>query len=306
MMNKISLLIFLLAAVSFARAQQLYVGTYNIRYENASDSLKGNGWARRCPVIGAMVNFEQPDVLGTQEVLVHQLHDLVQTLDGYDYIGVGRDDGKEAGEFAAIFYKKDKLKVLDSGHFWLNETPDRPALGWDAACVRICTWAHLEDRSTHLRFYFFNLHLDHVGVVARRESAQLVMSRIRSMVKAAPVVLTGDFNVDQHDEVYNLFAQSGILKDTYTSARIRLSENGTFNAFDWTTKTDSRIDHVFVSPSFSVDRYGMLTNGYWTNDAPATPGADNRPAPQQPKSNRPIHRLPSDHYPVFVRLAYHP
>ena len=172
-MKKYTLTLLFLAITLCISSQNLFVGTYNIRNDNSDDRKEGNAWPKRCQVICDMMNFEQPDIFGTQEVLVGQLRDLKQGLDGYDCIGVGRDDGKEAGEYSAIFYKKDKLKRLDYGNFWLNETPDKPALGWDAACIRICTWGKFQDVKTKLKFYFFNLHMDHVGVVARREAAWL-------------------------------------------------------------------------------------------------------------------------------------
>ena len=279
-MKRILLLAILMVSAVVVSAQDLYVGTYNIRYKNKDDSIKGNVWTKRCQVMCDQINFESPDVLGMQEVLVEQLHDFQRLLDNYSYIGVGRDDGKEAGEYAAIFYKNDRVKLLDSGNFWLNETPDVPKLGWDAACIRICTWGKFKDLRTKKKFYFFNLHMDHVGVVARREAAKLVVSRIKEMAQDAPVVLTGDFNVDQTDEIYSIFTQSGILKDSYDYARIRFAENGTFNSFKVETKTNSRIDHVFVSPSFKVEAYGLRTDSYWA------------------KGRRNL----SDHYPVFVRL----
>ncbi|MBQ2131363.1 MAG: endonuclease/exonuclease/phosphatase family protein [Prevotella sp.] len=279
-MKRILLVAILMVCAVVVSAQDLYVGTYNIRYKNKDDSIKGNVWTKRCQVMCDQINFESPDVLGMQEVLVEQLHDFQRLLDDYSYIGVGRDDGKEAGEYAAIFYKNDRVKLLDSGNFWLNETPDVPKLGWDAACIRICTWGKFKDLHTKKKFYFFNLHMDHVGVVARREAAKLVVSRIKEMAQDAPVVLTGDFNVDQTDEIYGIFAHSGILKDSYENARIRFAENGTFNSFKVETKTESRIDHVFVSPSFKVEAYGLRTDSYWA------------------KGRRNL----SDHYPVFVKL----
>lgn len=279
-MKRLLLVAILMVCAVVVSAQDLYVGTYNIRYKNKDDSIKGNVWTKRCQVMCDQINFESPDVLGMQEVLVEQLHDFQRLLDDYSYIGVGRDDGKEAGEYAAIFYKNDRVKLLDSGNFWLNETPDVPKLGWDAACIRICTWGKFKDLRTKKKFYFFNLHMDHVGVVARREAAKLVVSRIKEMAQDAPVVLTGDFNVDQTDEIYGIFTHSGILKDSYENARIRFAENGTFNSFKVETKTDSRIDHVFVSPSFKVEAYGLRTDSYWA------------------KGRRNL----SDHYPVFVKL----
>lgn len=285
-------------------AQSLYVGSYNIRNQNEGDAQKGNGWQERCPVLCAQVNFEHPDIFGAQEVLVGQLHDMLQQLDGYDYIGVGREDGKENGEYAAILYDAKKIKLLNNGHFWLSETPEKPGLGWDAACTRICTWGLFKDCTTGLRFYFFNLHMDHIGRVARREAAKLVVERIRTITKKknAPVILTGDFNVDQSDEIYTIFTQSGILKDSYEHARLRFAENGTFNSFDSELKSDSRIDHVFVSPQFTIDRYGILTNCYWKATDLSGTTQKGEHAPQEINFSKYERRLPSDHYPVFVRL----
>ena len=221
-------------------------------------------------------------------------------LDNYDFIGVGRDDGKEAGEYAAIFYKKDNLKLLHNGNFWLNETPDTPKLGWDAACIRICTWGEFEQKATGLRFFHFNLHMDHVGIVARREAAKLIVAKIREIAKGAPVVVTGDFNVDQNNDIFKIFTSSGILKDSYPAARLRFATNGTFNAFNTDLWTESRIDHVFVSPMFEVDRYGILTNAYWTpKSADAQKATD---APGEIDFIRYDRRTPSDHYPVMVHL----
>lgn len=266
----------------FTFGQEMLVGTYNVRYKNKNDSINGELWSKRCQVICDQVNFMAPAIFGTQEVLHEQLIDLLNSLDGYDYIGVGRDDGAKEGEYAAIFYQKNRLSLLDHGDFWLSETPDSPHLGWDAACIRICTWGKFSDRMTEKEFFFFNLHMDHEGKVARREGARLVVSKIRDIAGEAPVILTGDFNVDQTDEIYSIFTNSGILKDSYSSAQIRFAENGTFNNFDPRMKTDSRIDHVFVSPSTQVKAYGLLTDSYWIKGV--------------------IHH-PSDHYPVFVRIG---
>lgn len=244
-------------------AQSLRVGTYNIRNQNNSDVKNGNGWKQRCPVICDMINFEGLDLFGSQEVLVGQLHDMLKGLDGYSYVGVGRDDGKEAGEYSPIFYKTTEFKLLSSGHFWLSEDPTRPQKGWDAACIRICTWGCFQDFRTKWNFWYFNLHMDHVGVTARRESAKLVVAKIREFCKNDPFILTGDFNVDQNNEIFNIFTSSGILRDSYVNARHRFAETGTFNDFNPDLKTDSRIDHIFVSPHFAVNNYGILTNCYW-------------------------------------------
>ena len=291
-----------LCAAMAAGAQNLFVGTYNIRNHNSGDDRAGNVWTKRCQVITDQINFEDPDVFGTQEVLAGQLHDMLQRLDGYGYIGVGRDDGKEAGEYAAIFYKKERMQLLRDGHFWLNQTPDQPRLGWDAACIRICTWGEFRQKQSGKRVFYFNLHMDHVGTVARREAAKLAVKKIKEIAKGAPVVLTGDFNVDQNDEIYRIFTTSGVLKDSYECARLRFAENGTFNDFRPDYTTHSRIDHVFVSPSTQVDRYAVLTNIYWTADSTAATGLNSTQAPGEVAFATATPRTPSDHYPVLVKL----
>jgi endonuclease/exonuclease/phosphatase family metal-dependent hydrolase len=146
--------------------------------------------------------------------------------------------------------------------------------------------------------------MDHVGTVARREAAKLVVQRIREIAKGAPVVLTGDFNVDQTNEIYRIFTDSGILKDSYHAARLRFAENGTFNSFKPEMFTTSRIDHVFVSPKTRVEAYGLMTNGYWTPVADSDKQQKASDAPQEISFSRYQFRLPSDHYPIFVRLTF--
>ena len=305
MMKKFLLIILCLIGVSVPMSAQMLVGSYNIRLKVSSDSVKGNVWQKRCQVICDQVNFMSPDIFGTQEVLHVQLLDMLQGLDGYDYIGVGRDDGKTGGEYAAIFYKPDRLRLLDQGNFWLSETPDRPGLGWDAACVRVCTWGRFAGQTAtdDEAFYFFNLHMDHVGVVARREGAKLIVRKIREIAQGAPVIVTGDFNVDQKDEIYSIFTESGLLKDSYLASRLRFAENGTFNSFDTELYTDSRIDHIFVSPDTEVESYGVLTNSYWMPNDESAAKLKGHDAPQQIDFSKYTRRQPSDHYPVFVRLS---
>lgn len=303
-MKKVTFTLLMLAVATAVSAQSLFVGTYNVRNQNDDDQREGNGWPQRVSVICDMINFEQPDIFGTQEAKIGQVRDMLRLLDGYDYIGVAREDGKEDGEHSAIFFKKDYLQLLEHGDFWLSETPDRPGLGWDAACVRICTWGKFRDKRTKMKFYYFNLHMDHVGVVARREGAKLVVKKIQELTDGkTPVILTGDFNVDQNDEIYTIFTKSGLLNDSYAVAKQRFCENGTFNAFKPDLKTQSRIDHIFLSPKFEVNHYGVLTNCYWT------PSADKeqlkgKDAPQEIRFQRYERRLPSDHYLVLAKIHY--
>jgi len=304
-MKKLLLIVTLLSLTAASLSAQMLVGSYNIRLKVKDDSVRGDVWSKRCQVICDQVNFMSPDIFGTQEVLHGQLVDMLKGLDGYDYIGVGRDDGKTGGEYAAIFFRPDRLRLLDQGNFWISETPDRPGKGWDAACVRVCTWGRFAGQTAtdDDAFYFFNLHMDHVGVVARREGARLIVRKIREIAHGAPVIVTGDFNVDQNDEIYSIFIESGLLKDSYLASRLRFAENGTFNSFDTDLYTESRIDHIFVSPAMQVDSYGVLTNSYWTADDASATQLKGRDAPQQINFNKYSRRQPSDHYPVFVRLS---
>lgn len=305
-MKKPILILALLLVTVAAGAQSLFVGTYNLR--NASpgngDVEEGNGWQQRKSVVADMINFEHPDIFGTQEALHNQIVDMLALLPDYDYVGVAREDGKEDGEYSAIFYDKNRLKLLRNGNFWLTDKDiTKPSLGWDAACIRICSWGEFKDKQSKLRFFYFNLHMDHVGIVARREAAKLVVSKIKEITgEKAPAVLTGDFNVDQTNEIYKIFTESELLSDSYATARYHFAENGTFCDFKSDVKSDSRIDHVFLTPHFKADAYGVLTNAYWTEIETDEMQSDQ--APDEISFRRCVRRTPSDHYPVFVKIHY--
>lgn len=299
-MKNLMFILFVLITCSLY-SQEFCVATYNVRNQNSWDSINGNAWSQRCPYICEQINFEQPAVFGSQEVLHGQLMDMLKLLKDYDYIGVGRDDGVQGGEYSPILYNTNKVEKLDGGWFWLNTAPDKPIKGWDAACIRICTWGRFKDKLTGRIFCFFTLHMDHVGVIARRESALLIVEKVKEIAKNDPAIVTGDFNVDQNNEIYSIFTNSGILNDSYDVARQKFAPNGTFNSFDPSLKTLSRIDHIFVSPTIEILNYAIMTNTYWTctNTAMDKQGND---APIEISLNNCQQRCPSDHWPVFVRL----
>ena len=286
-------------------AQTINVGTYNMRNDNnKGDSIAGNGWKQRFPVIASLIRFHDFDIFGTQECLYHQLTDIKNSAPGYDFIGIGRDDGKQAGEFSAIFYKTDKFKLLNKGDFWLSTITDRPNKGWDAVLPRICSWGEFKVIKTGFTFYFFNLHMDHIGVTARAESAKLVLAKIKEMTGNKPVILTGDFNVDQHSDPYKLFNNSGVLKDAYETTAIRYALNGTFNAFRTDGKTDSRIDHIFLTKQFKVERYGILTDTYRSKRPAGDSLAATGSFPREVRMSKYMAREPSDHFPVIATVEY--
>ncbi|UOQ69761.1 endonuclease/exonuclease/phosphatase family protein [Hymenobacter volaticus] len=278
MLKRLFFAVLLLAISVKLPAQTLKVATYNIRYDNKQDTA--NAWKNRLPYMAKLIQFQDFDVFGTQEVLYNQLQDLTGQLPGYAHLGVGRDDGKQAGEFSAIFYKQDKFKLLQQGTFWLSPTSTVPSKGWDAALPRVCSWGQFQEKATGFTFYFFNTHFDHVGVEARKESAKLILAKIKQMAGTTPVILTGDFNIDQTNESYTILGTTSNLKDAYQTAKVVYAPNGTFNGFNPKAKTDARIDHIFLGPTFTVSRYGILTETY---------GAG---------------KTPSDHYPVAIEVQY--
>ena len=144
----LSVIIILLCGCQPDKKTTFTAASYNLRNANSADSLQGDGWGNRCPIIARLVQFHEFDIFGTQEGLRHQLDSLKTSLPKYDYIGVGRNDGKKKGEHAAIFYRIDKFELLEHGDFWLSETPEKPSVGWDAVLPRICTWGHLWHKVT--------------------------------------------------------------------------------------------------------------------------------------------------------------
>lgn len=276
------------------------VASYNLRQLNDGDTKAGNGWSRRCPVLGQLIRYHEFDIFGTQEGFKSQLEELKEELPGYDYIGVGREDGKDAGEHSAIFYRTDMFTLLDHGDFWISETPDKPGLGWDAACPRICSWGKFRHNESGREFVMFNLHMDHVGKKARVEGARLVRGRIDGFGKDCPAFVTGDFNVDQTSPSYRTITAGGALKDSYEVAELRYALNGTFNSYRTDNYTESRIDHVFVTPDVKVLKYGVPTDTYRTSENSERVAA--KDAPGEIEVSRYVARTPSDHFPVVVKV----
>lgn len=279
------------------------IATYNIRNANKGDSIAGNGWGQRYPYIAQLIQFHGFDIFGTQEGKYPQLQDLKKAMPGYDYIGVGRDDGKIGGEFSAIFYRTDKFEVLEHGDFWLSTETSYPNKGWDAALPRICTWGKFKEKKSGFVFLYFNLHMDHIGVQARAESAKLILQKVKEQPNHIPVVLSGDFNVDQYSESYNLLNTSGVLKDSYVIADFIYAPNGTFNSFYPDRKTDQRIDHIFLSDDFKVLKYGILTDSYRSPKNEKVESEQNSNFPKEAKMKKYDARMPSDHFPVMIEIS---
>lgn len=274
-----------------AYGSEFHFGSYNVRMSNKGDAKHYDGWTDRCDALCDLVAACGYDAFGAQEVTHRQLLDMLDRLPEYGYVGVGRDDGKEDGEYSPVFYRKDKFKVLESGTFWLSETPNKVSFGWDAACRRVCSYAKLKDRKTKEVFWFFNTHMDHIGITARREGARLILEKIHKIAgDNANVVLTGDFNVDQRNEAYDTILSTERLVDSYWVAKHRFCPGPTYNDFVPETYSDSRIDHIFVSNGAKVSSYMCLTVHYWRKASLSDGRAE-------------VH-LPSDHYPLSVRVDF--
>lgn len=255
------------------------VMTYNIRLNLASDGP--NAWPHRKDAVAGLIEAHRADLIGVQEALPDQLLDLDALLPAHARFGTGRSAGR-SGEHTAIFYRRDRFDLLEHDTFWLSESPNvAGSKGWDAAYERIATWGKLRDRRSSSTFYIFNTHFDHVGRVARRESAKLLAARIDAIAGSAPVILTGDFNDVPRSEAYEILVASG-LKDaigvTRTASR---GPDSTWNAFR-AIDPGRRIDFVFVRGPIEVLEHAIdprtLDDG----------------------------RFPSDHLPVVVEIRMGP
>lgn len=267
----------LLNAALQINAQSFKVGTFNVRYDNRSDS--GNLWVNRAPAVANLIRYHDFDVFGVQEALKNQLNDISTALPEYARYGKGRDDGKEAGEHSVIYYKKDMFKLLKSGDFWLSATPEVPGKGWDATCCnRIASWVQLENVKSKKKFYLFNVHFDHQGVVARKESGKLMIQKIKEIAGNNPVLLTGDFNGGRESEWYQTIANSGIVRDSYTDVKFPYENNSSTNGFR-VPRGMGVIDHIFMSKQFSASKWGILTDTYFG-------------------------KYPSDHFPVAATVTF--
>ena len=260
--------------------QDLRVMSFNIRYDNPSDGA--DAWPNRRTRVASLILFYSPEILGLQEVLLHQRDQLSEDLGSYAFLGGGRDDGVEAGEFAPIAYQTDRLEPLEQGHFWLSATPDKPSVGWDAALPRIATWARFEDRTSGGRILALNTHFDHRGKEARLQSARLIGDWIDQQSTACEtVVLLGDFNAPPSEAAYQEIVLGGAqrLVDARAVSETPLfGPPGTSTCFNVRRADDAPIDHVFVGEGVRVIRHGTLT---------------------QQTAGHP----PSDHYPVLVDLT---
>jgi endonuclease/exonuclease/phosphatase family metal-dependent hydrolase len=261
--------------IMFLKAQDITVMTYNIKLDYPKEGE--NSWTNRKPFFINQLQFYEPDIFGVQEAMPNQMKDIDSLLVDYKYVGVGRDNGIDEGEYSAIFYNNNKFKALKSSTFWLSQTPEEVSMGWDAVCNRVCTYALIENINTGKQFYVFNTHFDHIGVEARKNSAILIIQKITEInSEKLPVILSGDFNMEETHESIKYITK--YLNDSKTISKLEpFGPSGTFNGFNFHEPVTNRIDFIFVSSEITVEKYAVLSD------------------------SKDCH-YPSDHLPVLVKI----
>ena len=276
-MKQVIAFVFFLTSALFAKAQaEVKVMSYNIRLDVKSDGE--NWWEKRKDKVAGLVNYYEADFVGLQEVVHNQLLYLKDSLTGYNFIGVGRDDGKEAGEYSCIFYKKDKYSVVEQSTFWLSPTPDIPSKGWDAALNRVCTYGLFKNNKTKKLVWVFNTHFDHMGNLARLESAKLIIKKIHELnTKNYPVIVSGDFNSKPEDGPSQYMMAN--MQNSRSISKLVYGAPDTWNGFKFNEKPNGCIDYIFVSKDerISVLKFATITDSYDM-------------------------KYPSDHFPVLATI----
>jgi endonuclease/exonuclease/phosphatase family metal-dependent hydrolase len=274
---------FVYGGLALEAAEPIRVMTFNIRYGTANDGP--NHWKNRHELVVETIKNFKPDLLGTQEVLSFQADYLTEQLPGYAMVGVGRDDGKRMGEFSSLFYDTERFTLVDSGTFWLSETPNMPgSKSWDASLPRVASWAKLKDnRASGRELVFINTHWDHIGDRARTESGKIIHTWMGEKAANLPTIVTGDFNVNEnHPGLAALMSSpsdSLKLQDAFRIVHPKQADDeATFHGFRGRTK-GRRIDFILTSPQFQAIEA--------TIDRTERDG-----------------RYPSDHYPVTAILEY--
>ncbi|MBC7829919.1 MAG: endonuclease/exonuclease/phosphatase family protein [Chitinophagaceae bacterium] len=281
-MKKINLLFCsIITGITLLAQDPLNIMTFNIRYNNPGDSL--NAWPNRVDKVSSQILFHEAHIIGVQEALHDQMQDLDRALTKYKYVGGARDDGKEKGEYSAIFFDTTRLQLLQSQTFWLSQTPQAPgSKGWDAAITRIVTWAKFRDKKTKKEFYHFNTHFDHIGQVARAESAKLLLKYSNEIAGKIPYIVTGDFNANQNQEPIQIILNPKdplhLVDAKSISSTPHYGPAGTFNGFRSKETGDLPIDYIFIKQAVKVLQHATLSQT-WEG------------------------RFSSDHYPVFARVV---
>jgi endonuclease/exonuclease/phosphatase family metal-dependent hydrolase len=231
-----------------APAAPLVVMSFNIRYGTADDGE--NSWPKRREQLFSLLREQQADVIGLQEALHGQIDEILEAVPGYAYVGVGRADGRQAGEYAAILFRTGRLNVRRSDTFWFSDTPEVVrSTSWGNQIERICTWAYFEDRLGPA-FYVYNVHLDHQSQPSRERSAALLLATIAARDPKAPAMVTGDFNAGEESPATK--AVRAVFRDSFRVRDPDTPEVGTYTGFTFGQTRGEKIDYVFVGEDVEV------------------------------------------------------
>ncbi|MBS4196487.1 endonuclease/exonuclease/phosphatase family protein [Lederbergia citri] len=240
--------------------------TFNLRNKNNNDSSP-HSWKERVPTIGKLISMENPDIIGTQEVLYTQLQDVKSNFPRYNWIGGNR------GKYSAILYKEKDYNVLQYGHFWLSDTPEViGSKSWGNKIPRMVTWAKFLDKKSNKQFYFINTHFDHQSANARKKSAKLILKATKEFDQELPVILTGDFNAGPNSLPHQILTSDGGFDDLWETAKTRINEDlGTFNGFVDPTGEgpDKRIDWILGKGNLTTNEIEIVNfqkNGQFPSD----------------------------------------
>lgn len=271
--------LFLIAmAISSSFSQTLKVMSYNLRLDTPDDGV--NQWPKRTDKVVALITKYNPDIIGVQEALHHQLQDLMKKLPGYSYCGVGRDDGKEKGEYSAILFRNSRFGLLDTKTHWLSETMNVPgSKSWDAAITRVFTTARFFDRETKKEFVMVNTHFDHIGKVARAASSMMIKAYLAGMEGAnidnvsekieIPTIVSGDFNSEPTEEPYLNMVDEKTKDIILYDSRPATSTAGTYCGFKVGGILCKTIDFIFHTKEWVARNYQVITDNdgtYYPSD----------------------------------------
>lgn len=271
---------FLCPAEGMARKTcTLNIGSFNIGYDNGKAEI---GWSDRKESAVSLIRFHEWDLFGTQEGQGRLLRDIAG--DDYNYVFANGffnqknpDIDPEKSQHNGIFWLRNKFELLDTGNFWLSETPEVKSFGWDAAESRGCVWAKLKEKKSGVTFFFFCVHFDHRGVVARQNSALLVLNKIREIAKGFPAFCVGDFNGGPDSEHIRTIKEDGLLYDSHViSQSPPYGTKGTLNQYKKDSAMELRIDYIWVTRGIRVKKYGVL-------------------------NEMPYNRFTSDHFPIMIK-----
>lgn len=257
-------------AVAEDGAMEVKAMSFNIRYENGGDRGR-RSWASRVVGVVRMVRGESPDVMGIQEGLHGQVADLRASLPDYGFAGFGRDDGKRKGEYAGIFYLRDRfgLDAGRSGMIWLSDTPEKPgSKSWGNGFPRVATWVRLVDRKCGRALWVVNIHLDHRDQPSREKGVRLMMERLVAMNPGGdPVVWMGDFNATEGNPALEMLTRKdavkgfGGLTETFDALNAGELKRGTLHFWMSDPNRQWKVDHILISKGGEVLESGILRTG---------------------------------------------